>query len=230
MIKLNLLSIMHREPKKPKNPLFPDNQEDKPNEAIDSTNSELSSNERILSYWENNKSSIIGAVIISTIVIIAVQGFKMAEQKAELALQNAYQEATLNDSLESFVGSHSDTALGGFAALELANQAYEANDFPLALEYYTAAEIALVDSPLKDKAIIGLAFARYQIDQEDGLSALENLFANYDILESVRAEAGYVLLVDAKTKGDEAKVEALAEAINAFDNAGSWKFRINQFL
>ena len=213
---------MHREPKKPKNPLFPDNQEDKPNEVIDSTNSELSSNERILSYWENNKSS--------TIVIIAVQGFKMAEQKAELALQNAYQEATLNDSLESFVGSHSDTALGGFAALELANQAYEANDFPLALEYYTAAEIALVDSPLKDKAIIGLAFARYQIDQVDGLSALENLFANYDILESVRAEAGYVLLVDAKTKGDEAKVEALAEAINAFDNAGSWKFRINQFL
>jgi hypothetical protein len=46
----------------------------------------------------------------------------------------------------------------------------------------------------------------------------------------VRAEAGYVLLVDAKSKGDEAKVKAFAESINALDNAGSWKFRISQFL
>lgn len=221
---------MHREPKKPKNPLFPDNQQDSLNEVIDSKNSELSSNERILSYWENNKSSIIGAIIISVIVIVGIQGYKIAEQNAELKLQNAYQEASLNDSLESFAVNHSDTTLGGFASLELANKAYEASDYKAALEFYAQAESALVDSPIKDKASIGIAFARYQIDQEDGLLALESLFSNFDVLESVRAEAGYVLLVDAKSKGDDAKAKSLAEAINAFDNAGSWKFRINQFL
>jgi uncharacterized protein YrzB (UPF0473 family) len=68
------------------------------------------------------------------------------------------------------------------------------------------------------------------MDSEDGLSALETLFEDTTILESVRAEAGYVLLVDAKSKGDEAKVKAFAESINALDNAGSWKFRISQFL
>jgi len=120
--------------------------------------------------------------------------------------------------------------LGGFAELELANRAYEDSEYSVALEFYTAAEKALGNSPLKDKARIGIAFARYQIDSEDGLSALENLFADTKILESVRAEAGYVLLVDAKSKGDEAKVKAFAESINALDNAGSWKFRISQFL
>lgn len=221
---------MHREPKKPKNPLFPDNQKDTPKVDIDSSNVEIPSEERIISYWENNKSSIFGAIILSVIAIIGVQGYKMAIQKAELKLQNAYQEATLNDSLNSFVENHSDTILGGFAALDLANKAYEASDYTSALQLYTTAANALSDSPLKDKANIGIAFARYQIDEEDGLSALESLFVDFNILESIRAEAGYVLLVDAKSKGDEAKAKELAETINAFENAGSWKFRISQFL
>ena len=94
----------------------------------------------------------------------------------------------------------------------------------------TAAENALSNHPLKDKASIGLALTRYQMDPSEGLSALESLFADSTKLESVRAEAGYILLVDAKSKGDEEKVKAFAETINAFENAGNWKFRINQFL
>ena len=221
---------MHREPKKPKNPLFPDNDQENAPKADETLHVEQSAEERIVSYWENNKSSIIGAIIISAIVIIGVQGYKIAEQKAELKIQNAYEEAKVNDSLESFVETHSDTLLGGFAALELANKSYEANDFSAALKLYTLAENALTSSPLKDKASIGIAFASYQIDQEDGLSALETLFTDSSIMESVRAEAGYVLLVDAQSKGDEARAKSFAETINAFENAGSWKFRISQFL
>ncbi|MFL2825856.1 MAG: tetratricopeptide repeat protein [Coraliomargaritaceae bacterium] len=221
---------MHREPKKPKNPLLPDDDQGNASKTVDASNLELSAEERITSYWEKNKSSIIGAIIISTIAIIGVQGYKLAEEKAKLKIQNAYEEAKLNDSLESFIETHSETVLGGFAALELANRAYEDSEYSVALEFYTAAEKALGNSPLKDKARIGIAFARYQIDSEDGLSALDSLFADTTILESVRAEAGYVLLVDAKSKGDEAKVKAFAESINALDNAGSWKFRISQFL
>jgi predicted negative regulator of RcsB-dependent stress response len=221
---------MHREPKKPKNPLLPDDDQGNPSKAVDASHMELSAEERIASYWENNKSSIIGAIIISAIAIIGVQGYKLAEQKAELKIQNAYEEAKLNNSLESFIETHSESVLGGFAALELANSAYEASEYSAALELYTAAQNALESSPLKDKASIGIAFTRYQMDSEDGLSALETLFEDTTILESVRAEAGYVLLVDAKSKGDEAKVKAFAESINALDNAGSWKFRISQFL
>ena len=221
---------MHREPKKPKNPLFPDNDKDTTSKAIDALTNEMTAEERIISYWGKNKSSIIGAIIISAVAIIGVQGYKMVEQQAELELQNAYEEAKLNNTLESFVENYSETALGGFAALDLANSAYEASDYSLALKWYTAAENALSHSPLKDKASIGIAFTRYQIDTEDGLSALESLFTDFNILESIRAEAGYVLLVDAKSKGDEAKAKAYAETINAFENAGSWKFRISQFL
>ena len=178
----------------------------------------------------NNKSSIIGAIIISAIVIISVQGFKIAEQKAESERETAYEVAKLENSLENFIETYAETALGGFAALELANDAYEDSSYTKALQYYTTAENALSKHPLKDKASIGIAFTRYQMDSFEGLSALESLFADSNKLESVRAEAGYILLVDAKSKGDEAKVKAFAEAINAFENAGNWKFRINQFL
>lgn len=230
MIKYNFLSIMHREPKKPKNPLFPDNDKENTQKTVDASIAELTAEERIISYWRNNKSSIIGAIIISAFVIIGVQGYKIAEQKAESELQTAYEVAKLNDTLESFIENHSETVLGGFAALELANTAYEDSDYTKALQFYTTAENALGAHPLKDKASIGIAFTRYQINPEDGLSALESLLGDSNILESVRAEAGYILLVDAKSKGDEAKVKAFAETINAFENAGSWKFRISQFL
>ena len=221
---------MHREPKKPKNPLFPDNDKDNDPKTVDISNVEMSAEERITTYWSNNKSSIIGAIIISAIVIIGVQGFKIAEQKAESERQKAYEVAKLENSLENFIETYGETVLGGFAALELANAAYEDSDYTKALQYYTAAENALSNHPLKDKASIGLAFTRYQMDSAEGLSALESLFADSTKLESVRAEAGYILLVDAKSKGDEAKVKAFAETINAFENAGNWKFRINQFL
>ena len=65
------------------------------------------------------------------------------------------------------------------------------------------------NNPLKDKASIGIAFTRYQMDSENGLSAFESLFADSTKLESVRAEAGYILLVDAKSKGDETKSKQL---------------------
>lgn len=221
---------MHREPKKPKNPLFPDNDKDNAPKTFDISNVEMSAEERINTYWSNNKSSIIGAIIISAIVIISVQGFKIAEQKAESERETAYEVAKLENSLENFIETYAETVLGGFAALELANDAYDDSDYTKALQYYTTAENALSKHPLKDKASIGIAFTRYQMDSFEGLSALESLFADPNKLESVRAEAGYILLVDAKSKGDEAKVKAFAKTINAFENAGNWKFRINQFL
>ena len=69
---------MHREPKKPKNPLFPDNDQENAPKADEALHVEQSAEERIVSYWENNKSSIIGAIIISAIVIIGVQGYKLS--------------------------------------------------------------------------------------------------------------------------------------------------------
>ena len=221
---------MHREPKKNKNPLFSDNDKDVAPKTDDISNVEMTAEERITTYWSNNKSSIIGALIISAIVIIGVQGFKIAEEKASSERQTAYDVAKIENSLENFIETYEETLLGGFAALELANAAYEDSDYAKALNFYSLAENGLSNHPLKDKASIGLAFTRYQIDSADGLSALESLFADSSKFESVRAEAGYILLVDAKNKGDEAKVKAYAETINAFENAGNWKFRINQFL
>ena len=119
---------MHREPKKPKNPLFPDNDKDNEHKTFDISTVEMSAEEHH-HLLEQNKSSIIGAIIISAIVIIGVQGFKIAEQKTESERKTAYKVAKSENSLENFIETYGETVLGGFAALELANAAYEDSDY-----------------------------------------------------------------------------------------------------
>lgn len=217
---------MKREPKKPKNPLFPENADLKK----DSLSSEQTAEEQISAYWEKNQSSILTAIAISAIVIIGFQGYKIMQAQAEEELQSAYQEALTGDTINAFIESYPETTIAGFAALESAHQAYDAEEYTTALELYEKAARALSKSPMLGKARLGIAFAHYQIDSAKGLSLLDSLLADTAILESIRAEAAYVLAADAKTKGDLEKAKSYAETVQSFENAGNWSFRINQFL
>jgi hypothetical protein len=49
-------------------------------------------------------------------------------------------------------------------------------------------------------------------------------------LDSVRAEAAYALASKASSEGKPEEAKAYATMIQALENAGSWSFRINQFL
>ena len=68
------------------------------------------------------------------------------------------------------------------------------------------------------------------MDVEKGLSQLDSLLTDVTLLESIRAEAAYVLAAHAKTEGDLEKAKSYAETIQSFENPGNWSFRINQFL
>lgn len=217
---------MKREPKKPKNPLFPEDTD--PN--TDSLRSEQTAEEQISAYWEKNQSSILSAIALSAIAIVGFQGYKVLQAQAEEKLQSAYQEAIDADSLNAFIDSYPETTIAGFAALESAHQAYDAEDYTTAIDLYEKAARALTDNPMLGKARLGIAFAHYQIDSEKGLSLLDNLLADSALLESIRAEAAYVLAAHAKTEGDLEKAKGYAETVQSFENAGSWSFRINQFL
>lgn len=217
---------MKREPKKPKNPLFPENADLK----TDSLHSEQTAEEQISAYWEKNQSSILTAIAIAAIVIVGFQGYKIMQAQAEEELQSAYREASDAGSLDAFIDSYSETTLAGFAALESAHLAYAEEDYATALELYEKAARALPENPMLGKARLGIAFAHYQIDSAKGLSLLDSLLADSTLLDSVRAEAAYVLAAHAKTEGDLEKAKSYAEMVQSFENAGSWSFRINQFL
>ena len=217
---------MKREPKKPKNPLFPENADLK----TDSLHSEQTAEEQISAYWEKNQSSILTAIAIAAIVIVGFQGYKIMQAQAEEELQSAYREASDAGSLDAFIDSYSETTLAGFAALESAHLAYAEEDYATALELYEKAARALPENPMLGKARLGIAFSHYQIDSAKGLSLLDSLLADSTLLDSVRAEAAYVLAAHAKTEGDLEKAKSYAEMVQSFENAGSWSFRINQFL
>ena len=217
---------MKREPKKPKNPLFPENADLK----TDSLHSEQTAEEQISAYWEKNQSSILTAIAIAAIVIVGFQGYKIMQAQAEEELQSAYREASDAGSLDAFIDSYSETTLAGFAALESAHLAYAEEDYATALELYEKAARALPENPMLGKARLGIAFAHYQIDSAKGLSLLDSLLADSTLLDSVRTEAAYVLAAHAKTEGDLEKAKSYAEMVQSFENAGSWSFRINQFL
>ena len=217
---------MKREPKKPKNPLFPENADLK----TDSLHSEQTAEEQISDYWEKNQSSILTAIAIAAIVIVGFQGFKIMQAQAEEELQSAYREASDAGSLDAFIDSYPETTLAGFAALESAHLAYAEEDYATALELYEKAARALPENQMLGKARLGIAFAHYQIDLAKGLSLLDSVLADSMLLESVRAEAAYVLAAHAKTEGDLEKAKSYAEMVQSFENAGSWSFRINQFL
>ena len=217
---------MKREPKKPKNPLFPENADLK----ADSLHSEQTAEEQISAYWEKNQSSILTAIAIAAIVIVGFQGYKIMQAQAEEELQSAYREASDAGSLDAFIDSYPETTLAGFAALESAHLAYAEEDYATALELYEKAARALPENQMLGKARLGIAFAHYQIDLAKGLSLLDSLLADSMLLESVRAEAAYVLAAHAKTEGDLEKAKSYAEMVQSFENAGSWSFRINQFL
>lgn len=217
---------MKREPKKPKNPLFPENAD----LETDALSSEQTAEEQISAYWEKNQSSIITAIAVSAIAILGFQGYKIVQAQAEEKLQVAYQEALAEDSLDTFIDSYPETTIAGFAALERAHSAYQAEDYTQAIELYEKATRAFMDNPMLGKARLGIAFAHYQIDSEKGLTLLDSLLADATILESIRAEAAYVLAAHAKTDGDLEKAKNYAETVQSFENAGSWSFRINQFL
>lgn len=217
---------MKREPKKPKNPLFPENAD----LETDTLSSEQTAEEQISAYWEKNQSSIITAIAVSAIAILGFQGYKIVQAQAEEKLQVAYKEALSEDTLDTFIDSYPETTIAGFAALERAHSAYQAEDYTQAIELYEKATRAFMDNPMLGKARLGIAFAHYQIDSEKGLTLLDSLLADATILESIRAEAAYVLAAHAKTDGDLEKAKNYAETVQSFENAGSWSFRINQFL
>ena len=217
---------MKRDPKKPKNPLFPENED----LTTDSIHSVQTAEEQISAYWGENQSSILTAIAIAAIVIVGFQGYKMIQAKAEEELQSAYREASDTGNLNAFIDSYPETILAGFAALESAHLAYTEEEYSTALELYEKAARALQENQMLGKAQLGIAFAHYQIDSAKGLSMLEILLADSTLLESVRAEAAYVLAAHAKTEGNLEKAKSYAEMVQSFENAGSWSFRINQFL
>jgi predicted negative regulator of RcsB-dependent stress response len=94
---------------------------------------ELSVEEKIKLFWIQNKQSVIGLLAITLVAIIGFNGASLWQDYKIEQLQARYSDAQANDTLAEFADAHSQHKLGAFAALSVADQAYQDKDFSLAL-------------------------------------------------------------------------------------------------
>ena len=218
--------------KKSKNPLLPDDQQIDERNLIDAEESvELSIEDKISIYWMENKGFIITCFIVLAGLLVGINGVKMYGAGAKAKLQDAYSEAKAFDSLAAFAKDNSGKVLGGFAALIVADEAYDAEDFARAAEFYALAESALGENILAGRAAIGVAFAAFNNDAEaDGIAKLNQISADASFADAVRAEAVYHLAVDAYTSGNTAAFDSFVAQLATTDEAGQWQNRIDYYI
>jgi predicted negative regulator of RcsB-dependent stress response len=220
-------------PKKntPDNPLLPKDQQLDERNIIDLEDSaELSFEDRVSMYWMENKGFVISCILALAIVLIGFNGARIYKDHAEDALKAEFAAADEAGTLESFAKENSSKAIGGFAALTIADEAYQAKEFEKAAEFYQIASEALSDSILTGRALLGHAFALFNADQaETGLAKLGAIANNAELAESIRAEAAYHLAIEADLNGDSEAYEAYVTQINSSPLAGPWQQRLSQY-
>jgi predicted negative regulator of RcsB-dependent stress response len=225
---------MHR-PKKNKihNPTLPEDQQDVVDERhlVDAQDSEdISFEDRASIYWSENKGFISASIFVLALVIIGFNGMRIYKNQAEAKIQAAYADARANDTLAEFAQTHPDKELGGLAALSLADEAYEAEDYERAINFYTIAGGALEGSILEGRALIGQAFARfYNGQKEDALAQLSDIAANTNLAEAARAEAAYHLAIEADLAGRSEEFDRYVAQIENSELAGQWQQRLAMY-
>ena len=222
-------------PKKNKvdNPTLPEEKKDIIDERnlVDAEDSaEVSIEDRISSYWMENKSSVSGSIIVLLVLVIAFNGARIYKNFNEEKVQNFYSEAKANDTLGNFAESNSSVYLGGLAALTIADQAYVDEDYERAYKFYSTASEALTDNILQGRALIGQAFALYNNDNiNGGLDQLVSIATNTKLAEVAQVEAAFHLAVEAKSAGRDEEYDRYATQIKASSIASQWQQRLAMF-
>ena len=190
----------------------------------------LSLEDRLNIYWRDNKSFLISCILVLLLSTIGYQSARIVKNQKEAALKAEYAEAETSGKLADFARTHSDKALGGFAALKIADIAYTYGEYGKALEFYDLAVSVLKEPTLAGRARIGQAFALYSSGgTEEGFARLNAIIADETLAEATRAEAAYHLAVEAHAKGRKDEFNSYAEQIKNLEFAGQWQQRL-QYL
>ncbi len=191
---------------------------------------ELSIEDKISLYWMENKTFIAGCVAVLVLVLVGINGMRMYASGIQSKQQAAYAEAAAEGSLDAFARDNSGDALGGLAALTLADEAYSQDNHAEADEFYTLALEGLSDNILAGRARLGQAFARYRGgDPEAGIALLNAIYADTALPSAILAEAAYHLAVHAYAAGDLTSFRSFAERIATLDQSGQWQRRIDTY-
>ena len=175
--------------------------------------------------WNKNKT---GLFALFGIIALAVAGYNFflnrdedqASERSSAFLRASLEEDGAEERFLSFAKDHDDK-LGGVASYRAAVIQYRAKKFSDAAANFEKAASMLAEDPLLGRALIGQAVSLIKADDSNarGHDLLSGISENPSLLPTDRAEAHFLLGVQALSKGDESslasKIDALADDLNA---------------
>lgn len=183
--------------------------------------------DRLHTFWEKNRSAILGACGLVLLAIIAKGAWDYLARQKELDVQRAYAAASTSEQLKTFASAHPDHELGAVAQLRLADEAYAAGKSADAIAGYDKARGILKDGPLGARARLGIALAKLQAgNAAEGTKALQEIANDANQLKGARAEAVYHLASLAAERGDAAEVQKLSDQLMQIDASSPWSQRV----
>lgn len=182
---------------------------------------------QLQSFWEKNRSFIIGICVVILLAIIGREGWDYFSASREKQIAADYAAvANQPDKLAKFAEEHSNHALAGVAWLRMADDKYGAGDYKASAALYQKAAGALPLEVLKARAKLGAAMSQIAGgDKTAGEASLKTLSADAASDKTVRAEAAYHLAALASEAGKTEEALKLADEVAKIDPIGVWAQR-----
>lgn len=196
-------------------------QDDRNIVGVDDAFKEADVEDKVWLFWERNKNTLIFAAVAAMVAAVAVQVWRIYQERAFVSMQQQYQVAVQDPAeLLAFGNSQAARPLGAFALLQTADARYRDGEYAQAAELYAKAVPGLGGLPFADRAQLGRGMSLIKADDRAAGSAILNELAHRTtVLDAVRAEAAFdlALLAMADKQYDEAKrwlaqIDALADA------------------
>lgn len=182
--------------------------------------------------WDKNKFFLFAAF---GIIALAVAGFNYvqnrdeakASERSSAFLRASVGEDAAEDRFLSFANDHDDK-LGGVANYRAAVIQYRAKKFSDAATTFEKAAAMLAEDPLLGRALIGQAASLLKSDNSNlqGQDLLVGISTNSSLLPADRAEAHFLLGVQALSKGDDEALASKMDALSADLNASFFHSRL----
>jgi predicted negative regulator of RcsB-dependent stress response len=177
-------------------------------------------------FWQKNSHAISLLCLIVIIAILGKNAFDFYQTSRRQSIAADYAAASTPEKLKAFAASNRGNELGGVANLRLADDAYAASNYSLAVQLYQTAMESLKDEALLGRARLGIAVSKVQGGQSaEGETQLKALANEAKQLKPIRAEAYYHLALLATTAGKTDDATKYLDLLNTLEPAGFWAQR-----
>ncbi len=190
----------------------------------------LDFDDRVWLWWRENKKSVILAVVVSFVLIIGVNAYKLVSHQAMIAEQTAYNACSDAKSLEEFALNNGGT-LGAVAALQSGDDLFKNAKFAEAKSFYAKAEKGLKGNPLLGRAALGVAFSEIALgNKAEGKKALADIVQNAQVNEAFKIQAQYELGVMEFADGNKDAAKKTLQAVADNPASGMYGQQANSFI